>query len=309
MRVRTLTEADAPKLLEVWNANLPHDQVTLERLRRLTFGDANYEPEGMLVAEEGGKILGLAAVIVRREVTGRDGGGREWEFHRAFMKVFFTVPGEAGEAAAGALLPEAEQFARAAGKRQMTVTEYGGSYLFPGLDVRYERLRALLQAHGYRDVRTIEDVMVDLTDPRHEEQLRAERERMPSDASVAAWDPEMLPRMRRFVEEGNMRVWFPVGWEERYQSPDENTLILSRGEEILGWAQYWPGAPEAGFGPILVLPRARGNHYGALLLLECMIRARDRGARIMTAGWANTGFYVRLGWQISRRYAVLEKEL
>jgi hypothetical protein len=29
----------------------------------------------------------------------------------------------------------------------------------------------------------------------------------------------------------------------------------------------------------------------------------------MWAGWANTGFYVACGWHISRRYAVLVKEL
>ncbi len=309
MRARPFVESDAASLLEIWNANLPFDQVCLERLRRLTLGDPNYQPEGMIVAEDARQILGFTAVVVRREPAGADGGGSEREFHRAYMKVFFTIPGEAGETAAGLLLGEAERFARAAGKRQMTVTEYGGPYLYPGLDVRYERLRALLQSHGYRDVHTVEDVAADLTDPRHEERLRATREKMPSDASLSTWDPEMLPRMRRFVEEGNMPVWFPVGWERGYQSPDENTLILSRGDEILGWARYSPDTPTAYFGPILVLRRARGNHFGALLLLECMIRARDRGARAMIAGWANTGFYVRLGWEISRRYAVLEKEL
>jgi hypothetical protein len=29
----------------------------------------------------------------------------------------------------------------------------------------------------------------------------------------------------------------------------------------------------------------------------------------MFAGWANTGFYVRYGWSIIRRFAVLRKEL
>jgi len=40
-----------------------------------------------------------------------------------------------------------------------------------------------------------------------------------------------------------------------------------------------------------------------------MERARAGGAERMTAGWANTGFYVRHGWHITRRYAVLRKEL
>jgi GNAT superfamily N-acetyltransferase len=86
-------------------------------------------------------------------------------------------------------------------------------------------------------------------------------------------------------------------------------LALRYDGEILGWAQYWPSTPRAGFGPILVLPRARGNGYGALLLLECMVRARRDGSATMWAGWANTGFYVANGWHITRRYAVLHKQL
>jgi hypothetical protein len=33
------------------------------------------------------------------------------------------------------------------------------------------------------------------------------------------------------------------------------------------------------------------------------------GCTQMRAGWANTGFYVRHGWYIVRRFAVLRKEL
>ncbi|MBN1458810.1 MAG: GNAT family N-acetyltransferase [Armatimonadetes bacterium] len=58
-----------------------------------------------------------------------------------------------------------------------------------------------------------------------------------------------------------------------------------------------------------MLPRERGRGYGALLLLECMRRARDEGAHTMWAGWANTGFYVACGWHVCRRFAVLVKEL
>jgi GNAT superfamily N-acetyltransferase len=78
---------------------------------------------------------------------------------------------------------------------------------------------------------------------------------------------------------------------------------------VLGWARFRATKPRSGFGPILVLPRARGKDYGARLLLECMVQAREAGAQQMTAGWANTGFYVRFGWHITRRYAVFTKEL
>jgi GNAT superfamily N-acetyltransferase len=189
------------------------------------------------------------------------------------------------------------------------VTEYAGPFVYPGIDVRYHRLREILAEHGYRDIWTIHDVSADLWDENVGEMLDQTRARMPRGVEVMTWEPSLLPAMRAFAAEGDMPPWFPPGWESRLARPRETVLVLRKGEEILGWARYWPGKPRAGFGPILVLPRARGQGFGARLLLECMVRAREAGAERMEAGWANTGFYTRHGWQITRRYAVLKKEL
>jgi len=308
MRVSPLRESDASSLLPAWNANLPHDQVSPQRLLSLVFGDPNYEPEGMVLAEDGeGTVLGFAGAVLRRDVAGKDGGGREDEFPRGYLKIFFVADG--ADDAAAALLERAEGYCRAAGKHEMMVTEYSGPYLYPGMDVRYERLRGILVSCGYRDIYTIEDVAADLRGSRFQEMLEQTWGQMPSDVTVVTWEPGQLAAMRPFVAEGNMPQWFRAGWESGYQTAMDDTLVLRKGDEVLGWAHYWPGVPRAGFGPILVLPRARGNDYGALLLLECMVRAREGGSETMEAGWANTGFYVRHGWHITRRFAVLQKEL
>jgi GNAT superfamily N-acetyltransferase len=139
--------------------------------------------------------------------------------------------------------------------------------------------------------------------------LQRVRERVGSEVELLTWRPELLEAMRRFVAEGRMPAWFPAGWERRMARPREEVLVVRRGEEIVGWAEYGPGAPRASFGPVLVLERERGKGYGVLLLLECMLHAEQRGAQRMTAGWANTGFYIAAGWHIYRRYAVLTKEL
>jgi GNAT superfamily N-acetyltransferase len=310
MKVRMATDGDVPRLVEAWNGVLHHDQTSPERFRSVILGDPNYEPEGVVLAEgEGGEVFGLAAAVVRREVAGRDGAGSKWEFPRGFLKAFFVAEGEAGDRAADPLLAQAEDYCRAAGKRVLMVTEYAGPHLFPGIDIRYQRLREILVSHGYQDAGTIEDVAADPRAPRFQTMLEQTWAGMASDVTVVTWKPSLLPAMRAFVSEGNMPQWFPVGWEQRYQESRDHTLILQKGGEILGWAQYGAGRPNTGFGPILVLPRARGNDYGALLLLECMVRARKQGSETMLAGWANTGFYARYGWQIVRRYAVFGKEL
>ena len=86
MRVRPLRESDASSLLPAWNANLPHDQVSPQRLLFLVFGDPNYEPDGLVLAEDGeGAVLGFAGAVLRRDVAGKDGGGSEREFSRGYL--------------------------------------------------------------------------------------------------------------------------------------------------------------------------------------------------------------------------------
>lgn len=310
VRIAHLSEQDLGRLVAAWNAALPHDRLQADGFRRVFLDDPNYEPESLSVAEqEGGAVLGFSGCVVRPTVEGRDGRGREAEFGAGFLKGFFVAEGESERAAAAQLLAAAETYCAAAGKNELRVTQYAGPYVYPGLDVRYERLRAILAGHGYRDVLTIEDVGIDLRDPALESRLARARRRAGPSAELITWHPRLLPRMRTFVEEGDQPQWFPRGWEAAFERPQDKTLILMQGVEILGWAHFGTSAPTAGFGPILVLERARGNGYGAVLLLESMMRARQQGVEKMLAGWANTGFYVANGWQITRRYAVLSKRL
>ena len=310
MRIRPMAAEDVDRVVPAWNAALVHDQVTEEQFRQVMLEDPNYESGGVVIAEgPSGEVLGLGACVLRRTPEGKDGGGRDWEFLRGFLKGFFVVDGQQGEVAAPPLLAAAEAYCSAAGKRELMVSEYSGPYVFPGIDVRYHRLPSILAQLGYRDVDTIEDVGVDLRGTDLASRREAARARFGPEHTILTWEPGLMPAMRKFVAEGNSPQWFPVGWESGLARPRERAFVLRKGDEILGWAQYWPGQPRAGFGPILVLPRARGRGYGAALLLECMVRAREGGAEHMDAGWANTGFYTANGWHIIRRYAVLNKEL
>ncbi len=308
MKISAMTENDLVQVVAEWNVNLPHDPVTDSQFRWVMLEDPNYEPDALLLAKaEDGSILGLSACVLRRTVEGKDGGGAPDEFGRGYLKGFFVSDSSQAEEAANHLLSAAETYCREAGKRELRITQYTGPYIYPGLDVRYERLREMIASRGFRDVLTIEDVGVNLG-PELESELARARARAGRAVEVVTWRPALMPMMRKFVAEGQQPQWFPVGWEEYYSKADETRLVLLRGEEIIGWAHFHPGQ-QAGFGPTLVLTRERGKGYGALLLFESMARALRAGAKHMSAGWANTGFYVSCGWKIERRFAVFTKEL
>ncbi|MFB3882236.1 MAG: GNAT family N-acetyltransferase [Armatimonadota bacterium] len=310
MRISPLSDSDVPAVLDAWHSVLVYDRIPESEFGRVILNDPNYEPEAVLVAKgSDGGVVGLASFLVRRTVPGGDGCGQDYEFDRGFLKAFFVAEGEPGERAADLLLETGENYCAAAGKRVVGVVEYAGPYVFPGLDVRYERLIGVLARRGYRDMRTIEDVAVDLRGSHLPGLLRRAWERVGDSVELLTWRPEMLPLLQELVATGDQPQWFPAGWESRYGEADERVLLLRKGAKLVGWARFHPGAPEGWFGPIMTLPSERGNGYGNLLLLESMVRARDQGTEAMSAGWAATGFYVTNGWHISRRYAVLRKEL
>jgi len=310
MRIAPMSEADLPAVLAAWQEELVYDPVVESEFRRVILNDPNYEPDAVLVARDGdGSIAGFASFLVRRTVPGGDGCGQPYEFSQGFLKAFFVVEGESGEQGADLLLEAGESYCAAAGKTAVNVVEYAGPYVFPGLDVRYELLRDTLCRRGYRDTQTIEDVAVDLRDPLVPRLLELAWQRVGDSVELLTWRPELLPLLQELVATSDQPHWFPAGWESRYAEADERVLVLRKGEKLVGWARFRPNAPQGSFGPIMTLPRERGKGYGNLLLLESMIRARDLGTETMSAGWAATGFYVTNGWHITRRYAVLRKDL
>ena len=165
------------------------------------------------------------------------------------------------------------------------------------------------QDKGFRRDQVIDDMDLDLKSFQISDyQKDARRRTAEFGVSIEEYDPSMLDRMRTFVEKANMTSWFPEGWEEGYRKKG-NKFVAVKGEEIIGWASYWPRAGTAGFGPIAVLEEMRGHGIGSSLLLECVLSMQESGADRVLAGWTNTPFYVPNGWKICRQYAVFEREI
>ncbi len=104
---------------------------------------------------------------------------------------------------------------------------------------------------------------------------------------------------------------FGEGWEESWKRP-RPTVVAVRGDEILGYSGYSPAKDSAGlggFGSIGTLPSERGKGIGTCMMDACMARLKEAGTKRVVAKWANTPFYLKSGWQVSREFAVFEKAL
>lgn len=305
--VRPMESWDISEIVSGWNLSLPHDQISESRFESVILNDPNHEKGASLVAIHEGKIVGFISSVAREGVLGADNRGRPYDKDRGYIKGIFVLEDYRRQGIGARLLDEAVKYLKSRGKSIIRVITYTGRYFFPGVDKRYEGAIKFFESKGFEEEHVINDVDLDLRNFQVSDYQKNARRRMAEfGVHIEEYDPSMLDKMRTFVEKANMTSWFPKGWEEGYKDKG-NRFVAFRGEDIVGWASYWPRTGSAGFGPIAVLEEMRGNGIGSCLLLECVLRMKEAGADRVVASWANTPFYLPNGWNICRQYVVFEK--
>ena len=302
MPMRPMTRADVPEALRLWNADFVHDTVSEERLERVIFDDPHF-PEGVAtVLEEGGRMTGFAyAVAPDPSAT--------WVGNVCFLKLLSGPPYAPGSAA-DRLLAAAEEFCIAQDREGLHVVEYAaGGHIIPGIDRRYEEKMNFFLERGYAESHEIRDVALDLAAFEPGEWAReARRKAAEQRVSILPYEAGMLEMFRDFVRDLGMGHWFRQGWEKRYHAGC-HTFVAVRDGRLIGYADYAPSQQCGSFGTTAVRRDLRGQGIGSCLLNACMERMKELGTPLVVAEWANTPFYLKNGWHVWRRYAVLHKPL
>lgn len=309
--IRPMEAPDVSEVIRGWNLSLilPQDQVDEARFKRVILDDPNHESDASLVAIRDGKIVGFVSSVVREGVTGADGRGTSHGKDDGYLKGIFVLEEFRRQGIGTQLLDRAIEYIKSKGKKVMRVITYTGRYFFPGVNLEYEAAAEFFKARDFQKDHIIDDMDLDLRNFQVSDYQKDTRHRMAQfGVHVEDYDPSMLDQMRQFVGKVNMISWFPEGWEERFKEKG-NKVVALKGEEIVGWASYWPGGETGGFGPIAVLKEMRGNGIGSCLLLESVLRMKDAGAERASASWTNTPFYVPNGWKVYRQYVVFEKRV
>lgn len=66
MEIRPYCGADEAALLALWNATLTHDRISASTFRIRVLLDPNFSPEGLLLAEDRGRLAGFVLSLARR---------------------------------------------------------------------------------------------------------------------------------------------------------------------------------------------------------------------------------------------------
>ena len=308
LEVRPLERSDIAEVVSGWNSCFLHDKVTERRFEKVILEDPNYDTEGNLVAIIKNQIIGFVGAVAREGVTGRDGKGRVHEKDFGYIKGLFVLKDHRGKGIKEQLLGRALNYFRSKGKSVARVGEYTGRYFFPGIDVRYKEELRFYQVNGFEEINEEEDVMLDLkTFQPTEYQKQAQRRIEALGVVIKPYQLEFLDKMRGFVEKISYPQWFPEGWEKDF-GKEGCTLVALMENRVVGFAGYPPNPEGGGFGPIAVLEELRGKGIGSCLLLESVLQMKALGTPNVTAGWANTPFYLKNGWKVIRQYKVFQKE-
>ncbi len=311
--IREYRDGDLEAVVDAWNEALPLEALTAEQFVRRVLLDPNRERESLqLAVDPAGRVVGLALCLVLRRPLEKIGLME----HRGFITAFGVRP-EAREAGAREmLLDAAERFFQARNRREVTLSPYPPNYFVPGIDKeRYADTLAFLLGRGYEEF--VEAIAMDA--PIGQFEIAGEvldREAALAGEGVVV-EPVTPDRLTAFLD--FMREDMPGDWVEDArqllakvaagEAPRASVFLARDGERPIGYCKF----EGEHFGPFGVAEGYQGRGVGSVLLARTLLQMRIEGHHAAYVLWtgerAARGVYRRLGFTVSRRFALLRKTL
>ncbi|MBI5956594.1 MAG: GNAT family N-acetyltransferase [Chloroflexi bacterium] len=309
--VRGFRPGDLAPVVELWNQSLVRDPITPGLFQNKVLLDPNYDPEGCLVALEGGQVVGFMLAVARKVPL----PGVGLETGNGWITAFFVHPSYRRRGIGSALLEPALDFLRSQGRREVWVSPYAPNYFTPGVDeAAYPQALAFLQGRGFATAYRPLSMAASLLDFALPDWVQQAQDKLKDDdLQVGECQPMDLLPLLAFVHEHFAGDWERWVRETLRQITTGGGLpdviwVAREGENILGYCQHTGER----FGPFGVREDCRGRGLGAVLLFRCLERMRQKGLRNAWFMWASdraARLYARAGFQETRRFAVMKKEL
>lgn len=310
LTIRPLEPADLEAVPAIWNRALRRDPICGGRFTAWLGGDPDYWPgpdAGVFVAVRETAVIGFVRAIVRRWPNDRLG----LEPEHGWIPVLAVDPAHQRLGAGRALLARAVDYLAGHGRQHVWVCGNTGSapgYVFPGVDRdAYAPALALFQSAGFAVDHEPVSMAREIIDF-DEEAYHAEAWQTGKTVAVQSLAPGRVPDFLDF-----MATAFPGDWNMAARAKIRagalhEVLIATDGGRIVGYCQ-WEGEH---FGPFGVAAEQRGRRIGAKLFVEAVRRIRAADGRSVWFNWADEGaarFYARFGLHVTRRFAILRRDL
>ena len=305
--LRAYHGADEAALIDLWNRSMTHDPVDAAAFRTRVLLDANFQADGLIVAEEDGALVGFVLAIMRQVPLFLQG----LEEERGWITAFGVHPAHRRRGIGQQLFAAALARFAAAGRRQGEISPYTPNYFIPGVDVdAYASAIAFLEKLGWQTVSTPISMRAELTGYQAQPAVVELEVRLADEGIVirpveAADLPALMPFIAatfgwdwyRFAQEYLLALFGPG-------ADDICFLVAVQGERIVGYCQQ----RRERFGPFGVDPAWRGRGIGRVLLARCLAAMRAKGfhcAWFLWTGRDAARLYEREGFRTVRRFAVM----
>lgn len=315
--LRPLQGSDFDAAVELWNAARPCDPITRRDFKRKVLLDVNFDPNGYIVAEAGGKLVGFIYVVRRLQSIDNNAAAENALDAEIAWFNGFGVLLEWLDAVGPALIAAGESFAVSCGAKVLR-SYYTPYYFTQGFDLEREKPYAdLFAAHGYDGSKVSYAREIDLFAYQVPEELKIAKAKAEADGfRFCTLSNELLLPFWDF-----MNRYQPAGWRVRIRQllrdndDYDRVHVIIKDGEVIGFNVFWDpdGSPER-FGPFGVRAEFRGYKLGQILLSECLYEMKKRGlhcAWMQSSGKGSAADHVydKAGFRIRRQHVIMEKRL
>jgi len=311
---RTFQNGDEAGIIELWNAVLLHDPINQTRFRKQVMLDANFDPQGLVVAVHDEKIVGAILAITRKLPM----EGTNLESDTGWITFFMVHPSAEREGIGHELMERAAAYIREQGAEKLFFSSYAPNYFLPGIDeTRYPSGFAFLQKEGFRRVYSPVAMHRALTEYVYPENVQSlKQERQEEGYSFGSVQDGDFYELIQFANKHFNPDWGRAIREGVLQGLDRSQILVAKKhDQVVGFALFggYEGIRER-FGPFGVDENEQGKGLGKILLHETLHAMKQQtilGAWFLwTSETSAAGhLYLKNGFKTFRTFHVMVKEL
>lgn len=313
-RIEPFTGTHTVSLLDCWNNALPYDAITRPDFERRVLLDANRHTDGLLVAiNESDEVIGFISCFVLRRPIGDD-----WMADRGFIQAVGVRNQDQNCGVGSALLAKAEEFFSGHKRTLIVLSPYTPNYFVPGVDKdNYRDGYTWMIRHGfaeYSEGLAADACIATFTIPQNvieaEESLKTNEaitfRHLHRDDMSAYLDFQQQYMPAPWLEDARRNL---VEMTHGRFPEDSIWVALNSTGDIIGFCQH----EHEHFGPFGVIDAYQGKNIGSILLAKTLLQMRMKGCHSAWVLWtgerALKGVYGRLGFKLTRRFALMKKTL
>lgn len=311
---RTFKSGDEIGIVDLWNNVLVYDPINQKRFRNQVLLDVNFDPDGLIIAVDGEKVIGAIIAISRKLPM----LGGDLEPSTGWITSFMVHPNFQRRGIGHELLKRATSYLRKQGANKLFFSSYAPNYFLPGIDeAAYPSGYCFLKKEGFTRAYSpvaMHRTMTHYFYPKTVKLLKEER--MQEGYVFEVVQDGDMHALIQFANKQFNSDWGRAIRDGLLQGLDHSQILVAKKYgQVVGFAMYggYEGIRER-FGPFGVDSGEQGKGLGKILLHEALHSMKQKTIQgawfLWTSEKSSAGhLYSKNGFKTYRVFHVMVKEM